>query len=93
MTSSESVTAEHRFGSFHACLEINMVLPRRLLRHADSFATEIGICSLDIHHVFQAADPGKARGCSSAARSVRPRADVQGRRRETCFYGSFGSIF
>jgi len=83
MTSSGSVTAERRFGPFHGCQEINMVLPRRILRHADCFATEIGICSLDMDHVFQAEYPGSARGCSSAARSVRPRADVRGRRRET----------
>lgn len=47
-------------------------------------ATEIGICSLDIDHVFQTGDPGSAVKCSSAVRSVRLWADVRGWRRETC---------
>jgi hypothetical protein len=38
MTSSEDVTAGDRFEPFHACQEISMVLPRRILRHADVFS-------------------------------------------------------
>ena len=79
MTSSENVTAEHRFGLFHTCQEINMVLPRRSLRHADSFATEIGICSLDNVHVFEAGYPGSDGGSSAFCASAGGRARMASR--------------
>lgn len=34
----KTMTAGDRFGSFHACQEISMVLPRRILRYADVFS-------------------------------------------------------
>lgn len=90
MTSSESVAAEHHFGPFHRCQKINMVLPRRILRHADSFATEIGICSLDDIHVFEAGYPGSARSSSALRAPAGGRARMASR---NMFDRSFGITF
>lgn len=85
MTSSENVTAGDRFGPFHACQEISMVLPRRILRHADMFSLpKLVYAALILTTLFR---QNILELPLSAVRSVRPRADVRGwrpRRQETC---------